>query len=335
MSQTYKDPKYSCIIKTKKTKYDVSGLMTNLVISQNKDDLAKGVSLTIPNLKDTYKHLYNNINVRDSLVLYCDTGSGRKEIFRGIIWEKNYNSDVEKDLTLTAYDRLIYLQNTKDNFFFAKGRTTESIVKSICKKWNVKLDYDYEGTKHKRKVYRGEKVSDVLTKILKEAKKKTGTKYIVFCKKGIVYIRERGYNKKIYELNHKENALSQNTKVTMDGMVTKVSIYKEQEITGKKDKAPKKLTSMKENTEKYGTLQEIIIRDQDDKNSKKAKKEAKELLKKHSKPEYTRTVKAVDNPYIEKGHKIKSNAGALNGYYYVKGVEHDCANGIMTLEVEK
>lgn len=121
----------------------------------------------------------------------------------------------------------------------------------------------------------------------------------------------------------------------MDGMVTKVSIYKEQEITGKKDKAPKKLTSMKENTEKYGTLQEIIIRDQDDKNSKKAKKEAKELLKKHSKPEYTRTVKAVDNPYIEKGHKIKSNAGALNGYYYVKGVEHDCANGTMTLEVEK
>ena len=46
-------------------------------------------------------------------------------------------------------------------------------------------------------------------------------------------------------------------------------------------------------------------------------------------------MKAVDNPYIEKGHKIKSNAGALNGYYYVKGVEHDCANGTMTLEVEK
>ena len=138
MNGTLQNPIYKCTIKTKKAAYNVTNILTELTVTQNQDDLAQGVTITIPNIKDKKKYLYNNITVRDSLVLYCKTGKKYKEIFRGTIWEKDYTSDVTKDLTLTAYDRLIYLQNTKDNFFFAKGKSTKSILQTICKRWGVK-----------------------------------------------------------------------------------------------------------------------------------------------------------------------------------------------------
>lgn len=334
MKASLVQPVYKCIIKTSKATYNVSNVITGLTLSQNEEEMAQSVSVTIPNLKDSYKYLYNNISVRDSLYLYCNTGGENHEIFRGTIWDKDYSSDVTKDLTLTAYDRLIYLQNTKDNFFFSKGKSTESIIKSICKRWGVKVKFQYQSIKHKRMILREETVADSIIQVLDEVKKKTGKKYVISCEKGVMVIRKRGYNSTVYSVNYKENALSQNTRITMDGMVTKVAIYREQESESDQEKPPKKVMVVKGNTKKYGTLQEIIIRDSEDKKSIEAKKEAKELLKEYGKPFYDRTVEAVDNPYIRKGHKIKSNAGALEGYYIVKGIEHDCMNGTMSLEVE-
>lgn len=335
MGESLIQPIYKCMIKTNKAVYNVSNVVTGLTLSQNEEEMAQSVTLTIPNLKDSYQYLYNNISVRDSLYLYCNTGGENHEIFRGIIWDKDYSSDITKDLTLTAYDRLIYLQNTKDNFFFSKGKSTESIVKSICKHWGVKVKFQYQSIKHKRIILREETVADSILQILDEVKKKTGKKYVISCEKGVLFIRKRGYNSTIYSINRKENALSQNTRVTMDGMITKVAVYREQESESGQEKPPKKVTVVKGNTKKYGTLQEIIIRDSEDKKSKEAKKEANEILKESGKPFYDRTVEAVDHPYIRKGHKIKSNAGALEGYYIVKGIEHDCINGTMSLEVDK
>lgn len=238
-------------------------------------------------------------------------------------------------MTLTAYDRLIYLQNTKDNFFFAKGKSTKSILQTICKRWGVKLNFQYKNIKHKRTIIRDVNVSDAIIAVLNEVKKKTGTKYVISFEKGALTVKKRGTNSKIYTINSKESALTENTKVTMDGVITKVAIYREQESQSTKEQPPKKVTVVKGDTKKYGTLQEIIMRDSDDKKAVHAKKEAKEILKEHGKPKYERTLEAVNNPYIRKGHKIKSNAGALEGYYIVVGVEHDCLNGKMKLEVEK
>ena len=335
MEGTLQNPIYKCTIKTKKAAYNVTNILTELTVTQNQDDLAQGVTITIPNIKDKKKYLYNNITVRDSLVLYCKTGKKYKEIFRGTIWEKDYTSDVTKDLTLTAYDRLIYLQNTKDNFFFAKGKSTKSILQTICKRWGVKLNFQYKNIKHKRTIIRDVNVSDAIIAVLNEVKKKTGTKYVISFERGALTVKKRGTNSKIYTINSKESALTENTKVTMDGVITKVAIYREQESQSTKEQPPKKVTVVKGDTKKYGTLQEIIMRDSDDKKAVHAKKEAKEILKEHGKPKYERTLEAVNNPYIRKGHKIKSNAGALEGYYIVIGVEHDCLNGKMKLEVEK
>lgn len=335
MEGSLENPIYKCTIKTKKATYDVSHMLTALTVTQNQDDLAQGVTITIPNIKDSKKYLYNNITVRDTIRLSCNTGGKHyKEIFKGTIWDKDYSSDVTKDLTLTAYDRLIYLQHTKDNFFFAKGKSTKTILQTICKRWGVKLDFQYKSIKHKRIIVRETNVSDAIIAVLEEVRKKTGTKYVISYEDRALTVKKRGTNKKIYVINKKKSALKENTKVTMDDMVTKVAIYREQDPQGNKEMPPKKLTVVKGDTKKYGTLQDIVIRDSTDKKSTQAKKEAKQILKDHGKPKFERTLEAVNNPFIRKGHRIKSNAGALAGYYIVVGIEHDCLNGTMKLEVE-
>lgn len=335
MEASIKNPKYRCTIKTKSGIYNVSDILTGLTITENKDDLARGAILMIPNLKDHKKYIYNYVKVRDSVFISCDTGKGYEEIFRGTIWDLNYVSDKIKDFTMIAYDRLIYLQNTKDNFFFAKGKSTKSILKTICKRWGVKLDFQYESITHRRKIIREVCVSDAILEILEEVRKKTGTKYVISFEKGIMTIRKRGQNKKIYRIDSKESALKETTKVTMNGMITKVAIYREQEMQGAKEMPPKRVTVVKGDTKTYGTLQEILIREPDDTKSVQAKKEARDLIKDYGKPQYERTLEAVNHPYVRKGDKIRSNAGALEGYYTVIGAEHDCLKGVMVLEVEK
>jgi hypothetical protein len=66
-----------------------------------------------------------------------------------------------------------------------------------------------------------------------------------------------------------------------------------------------------------------------------AKKEANEILKEKATPEVEIEVSAVDNPWIKKGDKVNIVAGNLNNYYIVKGIEHDCFDKKMYLEVKK
>lgn len=65
MAGSLEHPLYRCLIKTKKANYNVSNLLTSLTTSQNNEELAQSVSITIPNIKDKNKYLYNNITVRD------------------------------------------------------------------------------------------------------------------------------------------------------------------------------------------------------------------------------------------------------------------------------
>ena len=102
------------------------------------------------------------------------------------------------------------------------------------------MNFRYQSIKHKRMILREETVADSILQVLDEVKKRLGKNMIISCEKGVLVIRKRGYNSTVYSVNYKENALSQNTRVTMDGMITKVAIYREQESESSQEKPPKK-----------------------------------------------------------------------------------------------
>lgn len=317
------------------TKYRLKEVTTDLVAGQAKDDLAEKVSLTVTDVKVGKKALHSMISLKNSLYLYANTGSGAKEVFRGFVWERQFDTTADsKEVKLVCYDRLIYLQNSKDNLFVAKGSLTEDIITKLANKWGIKIKYSYESIKHKKTVFRSDNISDIIITLLEEVKKKTGKDYVIRCEKGVMLIEHAGANKTVYKVQDKDNSASVSYNETMDGMVTKVKIIKPETVKKKETGKYVTVADVKGNTKKYGTLQDIIEKSSGDKMAD-VKKEAQQIIKKDGSPKKDITVTAIDNPWIKKGYKVYVNTGGLKGDYIVKGIEHDAMSHLMTLEVEK
>lgn len=322
------------------TKYRLKGITTDLVVGTSKDDLSEKVNITVANVKVGKKRLHNHVKLRNKIYVYANTGSGAKEVFRGIVWERKFKSELDvKEIGLICYDRLIYLQNSKDNLYVKKGSRTEEILIRLAKKWGVKIKYNYRSITHEKTVYRNENISDIFVDMLNKVKKKTGVGWVIRCEKGVMIIESEGSNKTVYKIENKDNAISTTYSETMDSMVTKVKIVKAETKKTKKDSEEETgryitVSDVKGKTKEYGTFQDIIEKSKDDKLSE-AQKEAKQILKEHGNPTREVTVTAVDNPLVKKGHKVYINSDILKNYYIVKGIEHDATTHRMTLEVKK
>lgn len=341
MAASKQCPVYTAILKKSDgTKYRLKGITTDMVVSQGKDDIAEKVSLTIANIKVGTKMLHSIINLRDKITVYANTGSGAKEVFRGFVWERQFDVTTDvKQIKLICYDKLIYLQNSKDNLFVSKGSRTKDVITQIAKKWGIKISYNYSSISHKKLVYRSEYISDIMISLLNKVKNQTGNGYVVRCEKDVMVIEPTGSNKTVYKVESKDNAISSSYNETMEGMITKVKIVKAETIKTKKDSEKETgkyitVATVKGNTKEYGTLQDIIEKGSDEK-MENVKKEANQIIKKDGSPKKEVTVECVDIPWVKKGYKIYINTGILKNNYIVKGIEHDATAHVMILEVRK
>jgi hypothetical protein len=335
MAATKDRPVYTATLKHGNSKYKLAGVMTDLVLSHEENELAMKVTISLVNVKVGKTWLHNLINLRDTIYVYANTGSGATEVFRGYIWERRYVYTGDgRELNLICYDRLIYLQNSKDNFVLRKGDRTKEAIARICKAWGVKYDYNYTSISNSQKIYRNQDLSDIIVDILNKTKKKSGTKYAVKCVKGTMTINKVGTNKTVYKLEKKDNAIGTEYIETMDGMITKVKIVKAQKSKNKETGKYTTVATVKGDTAKYGTLQDIIEQGTNEKLAD-VRKEAQSTIKSKGKPTKTIRITAVDIPWVSKGDKVSIDAGNLNGNYIVYGLNHDANDHTMTLEVKK
>lgn len=340
MAASMAKPEYKMNLYTSDgTKYMFKDITTDLVVSNEKENIAEKVSITLANVKVGKKKLSSIIKLRQKVYVYANTGGGYKEVFRGFVWERKFDtSNDTREITLLCYDRLIYLQNSKDNLYRPKGSATKNVITDLAKKWGIKIRYNYKSITHEKLVYRDEYISDIFISILNKAKKKTGVGYVIRCEKGVMVIETKGSNKTIYKIEKGDNALYESYLETMDDMITRVRIVKEE--TKKNGDSEEEtgnylaVTHVDGDTKKYGTLQSIIVISKDEK-LETVKKEAKNTIKSNGHPKREVSVEAVDNPWIKKGHKVRINTGFLNNYYIVNGIEHDATNHVMIMEVSK
>lgn len=321
------------------TTYHLKDITTDLLVSHPKNMLAEKVDISLINTKVEKTQLRSIIAVKDKIYVYANTGSGSSEVFRGIVWERTLSEDSDSDeIKLSCYDRLIYLHKSRDNFFAKSGKKTKALIESIAKKWGFKISFKYSSITHGKLTFHNENVADIIISILEEVKKKTGISYIIRMEKDTIVIDAVGSNTKAYQLTSKTNTISTNFNETMEDMVTKVLIVKAE--TTKKGKSEEEtgkyltVASVTKNTDKYGTLQQIITLGKDD-SLADAKKEANQTLKDNAVPKKEIDVKSVDIPWVKKGDQIYISAGSLSGYYIVDGIEHDALNYLMRMEISK
>lgn len=335
MEASLTNPVYTVVIAAKDgTKYTVkdgnTNVVTSLMLSENEQQLAQTVQITMVNVQtEDGSYLSEHLALMQRIFIYADTGDKREEVFRGFLWDRHYSSQVEKELTFTCYDNLIYFQESEDSRFYTADKTTKEICEDICSGWGVSLEYNYDTIKHPKLPLRGNLADIFLEDILAKVKKQTGKKFVMRSIQDVIHIDYTGANDTVYQINKEENAISVVSKETMNGMVTKVI------VTGKEDKdqrLPVEAT-LSGNTADYGTLQKVFSC-LDSKKLEEVKKEAQTLLDEQGKPKKTFELEVVDIPWIRKGDKIQVAAGDMINSYIVLGVTHDITNRTMSIDCE-
>lgn len=314
-------------------KYDVTPALVALDRSERKKQIAQSVTIQLRNVlvEDTW--LSGLINVRDRVYVYANDGSRHEEVFRGYVWTRTYkSSSTNWELKLKCYDNLIYMQESEESLFFASGKSTKYICGYICDKWGIKLEYSYESITHSKQALRGH-LSDIFTAdILDLVKTRTGKKYVIQSIEDVMHIKTVGSNSTVYQFLSGKNAIQTTSECTMDDMVTKVVIVGKADDD---DRRPVEATVSGE-TDKYGTLQKIVNRDENT-SLADAKKEAQEIIDESGSPTWEDELTAPDIPWIRVGDMIYVHTGDIKGYRIVTGISRsiDSKSNKMILTLER
>jgi hypothetical protein len=333
------NPIYSAAVISRKTgkryaiqsiNYPESKFVTDLSLAEKDKQLAQSAQIKMMNAKTDDGYFSGIIDVLDRVFIYANDGEMSDEVFRGFVWERPYSSKVEKEITLTCYDNLIYMMKSEISEYFSAGKSTQAILNTLCQKWGVSLDFKYKSINHPKLPLSGNLADVILSDVLDEVKKQTGTKYVVRSIQDKVTVSAVGSNDTVYEIKRADGAaISTHSTVSMDNVVTKVV------ITGSTDDNDKTAIEavVTGDTAKYGTLQQIQSKSKDT-TLAEAKAEANTTLKENGSPKRTYEVSAIDIPWVHKGDKVKVVAGDMSQMYIVLSVTHNVTEKTMDLEVE-
>lgn len=319
---TEKNPVYSVFFVSGDTKYDLTPAVENLTLNNSENQIAAGVTITLMNIKVDDTLLSNIMDPPNRIFIYADDGSRKDEVFRGFLWDKNRKHSVEdKTLQIVCFDNLIYFQESEEAEYFPAGQSTQSVFQSLCDKWGVQLNYTYESITHEKLVLRGF-LSDIFTSSLLDiVKDRNGTKYVILSSQDILQVSPVASNENVYTIKNKINAVSVEERKSMDGIVTRIKILGK---AGNDGRAPVEATVDGE-TDKYGTLQKLIDREENTALAD-AKKEAQNIIDEDGKPKTEYTIETVDIPWIRKGDKVQIDTDELKATVIVKGISHTISN---------
>lgn len=324
------NPSYTVYIISASKKYNVTPAVCSLERVESEGEIAQRVNLELHNILVDGIWLSSILQPVNRVFIYADDGTKKDEVFRGFLWDRNYKSSTDEHrLKVTAFDNLIYLQESEDTFYFTARKSTEEIISTICKEWGIKLEYSYYNITNGKLPVSGKLYDILTTDILDETERQVGFYYSIISDKDTMIVRTAGSNVDTYKFVVGENISSTSSSWTMDGVITQII------IVGKADedeREPIELTESR-NTEKYGTLQKIERRDEETE-LYEALGHAQTTLSEHSHPKWEYEIVAPDVPWIRKGDAIYVNAGDIKDRRLIVNAvrrSYDLKNSKMTL----
>ena len=302
---------------------------SDVTTEDNDGELAVRLEADFHNVKTSDgKRLHQQLPLGGRLFLYSDWGAGKKEVFRGTIFNWLYKENPLGTILITAYDPLYYLKS-KDDRFYKANTTAKAIIVDIAKAWGIPLGtVQGPNIALAKQVFRGVALKDMISDVLKQAKKRGAGKWIVRSKLGKLDVVQPGQNSPVYHFGADSNVSLVDDQQDIESLVTRVKIIGAEDKEGR---APVRAT--KDGRTEFGVLQDLIYERQYD-NLSAAKKAADEILEEYGKPQKKRKVIAPDLPFLRKGDMVHITAGTLNGYYIASSIRRRLKDKTMTLEVE-
>lgn len=300
-------PVYTIFIISAGKKYDVTPAVSTMERIDAEGQIAQRVDLELKNIQVDGIWLSSILKPANRVFVYANDGTKNEEVFRGFLWERLYKSSISDHLLkVTAYDNLIYLQESEDTFYFPAKMSTEQIISQICTTWGIRLEYSYYNITNGKLPVSGKLYDILTTDILDETERHVGYYYTIISDRDTMIVKTAGSNAEMYNFIAGENVISTASGWTMEGVITQIIIVGK---AGDDDREPVLLVESR-NTDKYGTLQKIHRRDEDT-TIEMALGEAQITLSESSKPKWEYEIIAPDIPWIRKGDAVFVSAGDI------------------------
>ena len=242
-----------------------------------------------------------------------------KELFQGYVFfkEKSINSN---EMTVTAYDGLIYLLKSKGTYNFKK-MSPEQITRKVCGDFGIPVGNLASTGVTLNRIFDGESIYSIVMTVYTLASKRNGKKYIPRMINGNLNVIEKGNTVAEYVLDGESNIIDSTYSESIENMISRVKIYDENgKQIGKVENA--------DWIKKYGILQDVYKKEK----GANANAIAKSMLQGIEK---TAEIEGLGNIECITGNavKIKEPYTGLTGLFYIDNDEHTFANGQHTMRL--
>ncbi|MDR6553849.1 phage portal protein [Paenibacillus qinlingensis] len=142
-----------------------------------------------------------------------------------VVWQCENSYERMDRLTVTMYDRTIYLAKSEDEYVFPGGMKADERLRRYAEDWHIQLgQLPDTGIKLAKAMYRSENIYAMIMKDLKETAKKGGPMYRPRMTINGLELVEIGSNATVWSLEPSENVMNIMQKRTLEGAVTKVKV---------------------------------------------------------------------------------------------------------------
>ena len=250
------------------------------------------------------------------------------EIFQGIAIEKDKTFNKNR---LTVFDFAWYLNESEEIIQF-NNVTSNQAITQLLTKYNVGIGaIDATGVMINR-IYRDEKVSDIIRDILSIVSSKTGGKYRIEMRSGSLFIEK--YSKLEINPFYKpaENLAETDSRNAMNvGFNYRESISNLKNkiiVIGNEEKSISILADVEsqESISKYGLMQEVIT--VEDGELAQVKNIAKKMLEDLNRKGVDLNISVPGNIDLKSGRYIELNNEYISGTFLIKSTNHTFNNGI-------
>ncbi|MFC4600678.1 XkdQ/YqbQ family protein [Cohnella hongkongensis] len=233
-------------------RYDLTQLIEELSLEESLDEIAYCANMKLVVTPDM-PMISPGQEIRVSGIPF---GSAKKEVLLnpGVVWECHSSNSGLKHLSVTAYEKTIYLAKSDDERLMPAGQTATERIKQYAKEWGIPVG-NIADTRIKlaKNIKRTQTILSMIMEDLKETADKGGAMYRTRMTERGLELVEIGSNPIVWELTAIEE-MTQNR--TLEGAITQVKVIGPQES---ENWVSKTLALEKKDTEKYGTLQKLIM----------------------------------------------------------------------------
>ncbi|NOU65234.1 phage portal protein [Paenibacillus sp. LMG 31461] len=244
-----------------------------------------------------------------------------------VVWQCENSYERMDRLTVTMYDRTIYLAKSEDEYVFPGGMTANERIRRYAEDWNIPLgNLPDTGIKLAKAMYRSDTMYAMIMKDLKETAKKGGPMYRPRMTINGLELVEIGSNATVWSLEPSENVMNIMQKRTLEGAVTKVKVLGTKSAGD--DAAAQVLVVEEGDIAELGTLQKIV-QDSSFQSVTEAKEAAHALL---MGVQETISVTSLDINTIRAGDKVDLAGSGME--LIAMSVRHELGDpGKMVLEL--